>query len=568
MGHDGEEKDSCSYTLIPERWEAKHDSYCKLGEDQLQYLEQEDARGWSCPHEASDGEQQCLFHRPVEEKDDEAVAEALVQTVIETSDDVPHRARRRKEFIGARFGDLELPYAVFDADDNYPIDFRHARVEGALNLQHAILRHPIHLDGLHAAATTECQHLRVEGYVHASNAVFEDGLNLLNATFDSDANFIEARINEDIECQHASLGGDADFSGITVDGDLMIAKASVGGVTSLSKADIRGRVLLDGGHFADNVWFLDADIREEVYLHNALFGADMRFVDADIGGVLSFRGSAIEGDLRFDGTALDDPRVVSLRGAHIDDGTLHQPAEPVVFDLTDATVGDVSLGWSNEEAEDSSDLFEHLLVRNTDFDGFDFSVYHDSLTTADWQIHTLARDVDPADWVDDPKQPPTASDMETTYLKAKNGADLVGDQKAAGKFFRWEMIWRRRWTRNRDTSSRLQRARAWKDWAANGLFGLIAGHGERPRRVVAFSLAIIAVFTGVFAAGWGRPSPPYGHPAGYLILSIESFVTLVLGGSAKVNDPWWIRLLAEAEGFAGIFLVALFVFTLTRSVHR
>lgn len=569
MGDDG---GTCSYTLVPGRWETEHEEHCQLVEEDLEFLESEGARGWSCPHDVAGDVDQCVFHRPIKEKDDEQVAEALIRTVVGTSDDAPHRARRHKQLIGARFGDLELPYTVLDADDNYPLDLRHARIEGVVNLQHAIVRHPIQLDGIQVQGAVECQHLRVDGYAHFSDAVLGDELNLLNASFESDADFIQAHIAADLKCQHANFGGDADFSGAAVEGNLMIARATVTGVTSFSKVNIDQQLLLDGGRFADNLWFLDATIGEAAHLLNAEFSADIRFVDATVGGVVSFRGSTIEGDLTFEGMDIDEPWAVNLRETNIDGGTLHQPPEPVVFDLTGATIGDVSLGWADAAATTDTNLFEHLLIRDTTFEEFDFSGYHDSLTVANWEIHTLARDVDPSVWANEPRGPPSASDIETTYLKAKNGAGAVGDQKAAGKFFRWEMIWRRR--SHTDLPARstpyswLQHVRARKDWLVNLLFGLMAGHGERPRRVVGFSLAIVFTFTGVFAAAWNSQSHPYEHPAGYLILSIESFVTLVLGGAASIRDPWWLRLLAEAEGFTGVFLIALFVFTLTRSVHR
>jgi hypothetical protein len=60
---------------------------------------------------------------------------------------------------------------------------------------------------------------------------------------------------------------------------------------------------------------------------------------------------------------------------------------------------------------------------------------------------------------------------------------------------------------------------------------------------------------------------PYGTTVGYLILSLEPFITPVLGGTARIDEPR-IRLLAEIEGFLRAFFIVLFVFTLTRSIHR
>ena len=100
---------------------------------------------------------------------------------------------------------------------------------------------------------------------------------------------------------------------------------------------------------------------------------------------------------------------------------------------------------------------------------------------------------------------------------------------------------------------------------ANGLLGLTSGYGESPSRVIATAMAIVSVFSVLFAVI--RPNPPYGSALGYPVLSLESFVTLFLNTSETFNEPL-VRLIAEVEGFLGAFLVALFVFTLTRSIHR
>jgi cytoskeletal protein CcmA (bactofilin family) len=159
---------------------------------------------------------------------------------------------------------------------------------------------------------------------------------------------------------------------------------------------------------------------------------------------------------------------------------------------------------------------------------------------------------------------PQPSTLESTYLQARNGADNRGDSTAAGEFYIQELRqrrrqhWRRIWSNGGDSLG------AAVDFVSNGLFDLAAGYGERPRNVFAVAIVLVVVFTGIF--GLAMDEPPYGWAAGYLILSLESFVTLVLGGADTV--PSTIRLIAQIEGFLGGFLIALFVFTLTRSVDR
>ena len=63
------------------------------------------------------------------------------------------------------------------------------------------------------------------------------------------------------------------------------------------------------------------------------------------------------------------------------------------------------------------------------------------------------------------------------------------------------------------------------------------------------------------------PAPPYGGLVGYGLLSLESFVALILGGGTEQTDLS-VRLAATLEGFVGAFLIALFVFALTRSLEH
>lgn len=139
--------------------------------------------------------------------------------------------------------------------------------------------------------------------------------------------------------------------------------------------------------------------------------------------------------------------------------------------------------------------------------------------------------------------PPSAGTLEGTYVKAKYGANEVGDTKAAAEFFRKEMTHRR----HQHVSGTLEGALAdragalWR-WTANTLLDATAGYGERPSRVVVVALLTVVGFSLVFSGS--TSTQPYGNAFGYLILSLESFITLVLGGAASIEDSR-VRLLAE-----------------------
>ncbi|QLG27389.1 hypothetical protein HUG10_07435 [Halorarum halophilum] len=161
-----------------------------------------------------------------------------------------------------------------------------------------------------------------------------------------------------------------------------------------------------------------------------------------------------------------------------------------------------------------------------------------------------------------------AIDREATYRKAKIAAENEGAQEVASKFFQREL--RERRARHKERQQNAPTLRDWVTsttaWGSNWLLDVTTGYGERPGRVIALAVFIVTLFTGLYALLLPT-DPPYGSPLGYAVLSLESFITLVLGSTETIDEPL-IRFIAEVEGFLGAFSVALFVFTLTRSIHR
>ncbi len=162
---------------------------------------------------------------------------------------------------------------------------------------------------------------------------------------------------------------------------------------------------------------------------------------------------------------------------------------------------------------------------------------------------------------------------EMTYIMARKGADDVGDTVAAGELFVNELRFRRRRHRRRAATATDRRTRwtARGRYVANQVFDVMAVYGEHPRRVFAVSVGTVLAGTAVFwALGVALPAldgSTYDGADGALLLSLESFSSLVLGGGSGVESHL-VRLLASVEGFLGAFLVALFVFSLTRSLKR
>ena len=515
----------CTFTFDPAAWSEQAGTRSPLYGDLL-----EDGEVWRCPHEAGGDAERCLFHRPVAEKDDQAVRNAFLEQIDEVG-------RKPKQFIGARFGALALDHRIVECRDNHRIDLRHARFEGETNLRYAIVRQPLALEGATFAARPIFTETTFEGEVYLSKAAFETAARFIEAEFSQGVWGYKTEF-ADADFHMAEFGGPVDFSEAAFE-SAQFRENEFASVARFELATFES-VTFSGSRFGGRVYFDEATVPESVNLGKTAFEASASFEDLelDVGHCC-----------------------VDLGEASIPSGRLHVPESgTLVYDLADATLGDVEIAGA-EAVERHIDRFR---VLNTTFDGFDFGRYRTLLHERDWNVHAV---VDVPE-LDDGAGSPSAGELESTYLKAKNGANDIGDTKAAAEFFRREMLSRRDQyvptTLDGDADPR-ERVAAAGRWAANSLLNVTAGYGERPSRVIGVSVGTILLFSGLFAVV--QPVPPYETSIGYLILSLESFITLVLGGAEDVGSPW-IRLLAQIEGFVGAFLIALFVFTLTRSIHR
>lgn len=452
------------------------------------------ADGAACAHPPVD--EWCLFHTPPDERDanDAAVRDALVEAIESGSPG-------RKRFDGGHFGTLDLSSRVVDSKDNHEIRLDGAAIE-ELRLSNASVREPLRLAG----ATVE--------RIHAPEATFERSVSL----------------------EGVALGaGPHDLTDATFEGKLLFSDCTVAGPLSFEGAAFGRKVDCSGAQFEAGASFEGCHL-PVLTVPGATFAGGLQLLDAEIGRL-------VVRDLAPAGCLVDCTR------ATIRSGTLAQPtAGSTAFDLRRATVGHVAFAFAAPEA------FDHYGVLRTEFEGFQFADYRETLRAFGWRLHGFtARD-----------REPTTADLELTYLKAKNGASAVGDNDDASQFFVREMRYRGRRYRERagnPSVSLHRRLDSGGRWLTNQLLGLLAGYGERPSRVLALASAVLAVFAAAYAA--------LGVTEGLLesiYFSTVTFTTLGYGDITPATDG--TRLLAATEALCGAFLTALFVFTLGRRVTR
>ncbi|QLG48261.1 pentapeptide repeat-containing protein [Natrinema halophilum] len=614
----------CQYEFDPSAWKNANDGRCFVYDSDL-----EDGV-WSCPHDAVDGFDHCVFHLDSDARPEGcSVERALLSLLRSTRDQPSDPGTVETTIIGARLDNLSLPNALVSGSHQFPIDLRHATVDGSVVLRGARVVQPlrlcgvtiggdIDLDGATVAHRLDLSGATIEGDFTLRETVFRETVSVYDVTigghveakdaaFEKTATFDEATVHDRSSFWGATFSGPARFSGLTVDDTIQFNYATFEDDAAFHGFECEQMLAIEAS-FEHGGTFIDTTVDGSGDFAGASVPDHLTFERASIGDTLSLDGGTIE-SIDFDGATIDGrlsaeritvtdrlsleesqcPSGVDVRGGDIEtlsvsltlaerdavrvdcrdtsirSGTLRQPSDGfVLYDVADGTLGDVRF-----EAPSASNALTGTRFSQTTFEDFDFDHHLDALAAANWDLHAtvapeLYRSVGGDESVDERSDPGV---LESTYLKAKNGAQKTGSDNVAAEFFLRQLRHRRSGhARSFRENSGFARLKPATRWLRNAGLDLLAGYGERPLRVVGASLGVILGFALLYAVLLPE-LPPYGSTAGYLVLSFEGFITLVLGGAAAIPNPR-IRLLAELEGFIGAFLIALFVFTLTRSIHR
>jgi hypothetical protein len=123
-----------------------------------------------------------------------------------------------------------------------------------------------------------------------------------------------------------------------------------------------------------------------------------------------------------------------------------------------------------------------------------------------------------------------------------------------------------------------QQERNWFEIGEFWLYRLLSGYGERPKRVIAFGIAVILIFSlAYFPFSWSFCWASECWGAFWkgiwksLYFSGVSFTALGYGDWVKAGNiapVGWPRFLGVVEALFGISLIALFLVTFTRKMTR
>ncbi|OYR40759.1 hypothetical protein DJ82_06615 [Halorubrum sp. Ib24] len=400
----------------------------------------------------------------------------------------------------------------------------------------------------------------VTGQCRFDRATFHETVSFADATLEEGCVFDEATIDESADFNEITvtggtatfttleLNGPATFNDVTVTDDFDMTGATVtdrctftdmrvGGTASFTEAHFEDVTTLTAATFEEPASFDDAAFTAAVYFDRTTFVAGATFCDATLAAPHFTHAHGKDVEINCYGATLTGGEIV------------HAADAGVTYNLTKATLGPIRIRGPDEHPPD----YSAFRLVETRFDGFEFAE-HTTLRDPNARLEVYTGDA----------ATPTASQLETTYLNAKNGAAQVGDSLSEGTFFVREL--RHRGRTHREANRR-------RRWVGNRVLRHTANYGQSPMRVVGTSFAVIGIFGAVFAtvpfvapSVGGNHSALYTHPLGPWLLSFEAFTTLVFGGVSVTSI--WTRFLGAVEGFFGAFLIALYLYALTQSIDR
>ena len=603
---------ACQYVLDPndpETWDGSEGDECHVDDAVLN----EDGV-WTCPHDAEGEDERCIFHRPVEEKDESRALNAFVDALASRPEDDTTERDRRRQFLGARFGRLDS--SGFEELQRVSGDLRlsHANVEGAVDLSEVVFEgsvsfagatlRPAQSDPDGASATFRDATFKAEtsfedatfgvgsfrGVTFGGRTSFaevhsEEMLSFEEATFERSSDFREATFERLVSFDRAVFRERADFFEST------FADADVPDETYAVRPAARfsGTAFEAGADFSLSTFEVEADFSLATFGGNTgftqtFFDAEADFMNASFGSNVDFKGSSFEAsasfyEASFNGTA-------EFGGVTLADQQFRRA------DLTDANFTGAVLQRANFE----SALLSRATLFRADLRGARISGAVMGDVRVDEGTQFLGH---PSDDSDSPHTISAIRSRQPCVYDPAYGDDEHADADTAKTVYRALEDLGRRTGRSRLQArcfvrrQDLQKSGYWDDataadatveerlvagarWWRSAVARTMLLYGESPWRVIGYSLLTVLGFALLYPlGGWMRPAG--GDPVQYdglaslaelgnsLYYSTLTFTALGFGDFQPVGFG---RVLTTIEASLGAVLLALLVFILGRRAAR
>lgn len=282
---------TCEYILdpdVPDTWGGSNDSRCFVSSSDLN-----DEGVWSCPHNAEEGENLCLFHLPVEQKEDHRVTWALLDT-LNSFNEEEGESPWRTQFIGARFGELKIEGESFELPSDQPIDLTHCRFRDHISLIDTQFNAEIDFTGATFEGGLEVADTTFGRSVKFNYSSFEEKVLFDGVLFDDRVYLKMITASAPVELTSTTLNGWFSFRDAVFEEEVEIKDSS------FDAQDISGT--FQDVTFEDEATFERTSIAGDFGFTTATFQSGLKFVEMMTKSEVDFHGTVIAGDLICDQT--------------------------------------------------------------------------------------------------------------------------------------------------------------------------------------------------------------------------------------------------------------------------
>lgn len=280
-----------------------------------------------CPRSTYEDADRCVFYLSSEARQQADITSDDLRAAFRS--DITASEDRRREFVGVNLEELDLSSLVVDGDDVGQIRFHNTTIEGSLTLSGSIIRHPIVL--------SDCRIGRLE----LTGATFEDGVTIDDSTIGTpqiETSSLRCRrttFKRSLHISASEVEGSLEFAACRIEDWLDVDRVKISGHAHFPNASLRRAQFIDT-RFESKTGFNGITGRH-VTFERCRFATPPDFSEATL-DTLRMRP---EGDME-----------CLLKDATISGGRLDQPESGVaLYDLTDATVGDIDLDCDVETFE-------------------------------------------------------------------------------------------------------------------------------------------------------------------------------------------------------------------------
>lgn len=334
----------------PETWGGMKGDKCDI-DDKL--LNNEGV--WNCPHDPVsqiDGEQLCIFHLPVDCKDDGEVVDTFLNVINgATEQDSPTR-EERLQFIAAEFGtfdlsesppeitdedaEIHLTHAVFSDTAVFSnatlnvsrIEFKGANFANSASFYNTVLGNQVHFNNVKFRRIASFLRTEFEGEIYFDQAEFEDRANFLEASFEGEtyyrgtvfknsASFRETEFEQRTTFFDAKFESEANFVDAEFGAEALLFLTEFENIADFGKTEFEDEANFVDAKFSSEVNFFDADFGDGAEFDNTNL-TDAQFNNADLTEA-TFTNACLH-NVNFELSVLSRATLTSadLRGAKLD----------------------------------------------------------------------------------------------------------------------------------------------------------------------------------------------------------------------------------------------------------